>query len=70
MAVNRVMRGSNIGRDIMAALVNSAKARGDAEIVLHSQCSATDFYLKQGFTVRGTPFDEEGMQHIEMFMLL
>ena len=70
MAVHRVMRGSNIGRDIMAALVKAAKARGDNEIVLHSQCSAENFYVKQGFTARGAPFDEEGMQHIEMFKLL
>jgi predicted GNAT family N-acyltransferase len=54
----------------MTALTNAAQARGDAEIVLHSQCSAENFYLKQGFTVRGAPFDEEGMQHIEMFKLL
>jgi YbgC/YbaW family acyl-CoA thioester hydrolase len=70
VAVHRVMRGSNIGRDIMTALTNAAQARGDAEIVLHSQCSAENFYLKQGFTVRGAPFDEEGMQHMEMFKLL
>jgi YbgC/YbaW family acyl-CoA thioester hydrolase len=70
MAVHRVMRGSNLGRDVLAALIAAAKARGDAEVVLHSQCSATNFYLKQGFTVRGAPFDEEGMQHIEMFKLL
>ena len=70
VAVHRVMRGSNIGRDIMAALVNAAKARGDNEIVLHSQCSAENFYVKQGFAVRGMPFDEEGMQHVEMYKLL
>jgi YbgC/YbaW family acyl-CoA thioester hydrolase len=70
MAVHRVMRGSNLGRDVLTALIASAKARGDTEVVLHSQCSAENFYLKQGFTVRGAPFDEEGMQHIEMFKLL
>jgi YbgC/YbaW family acyl-CoA thioester hydrolase len=70
MAVHRVMRGSNLGRDIMFALMAASKARGDAEIVLHSQCSAENFYVKQGFMARGAPFDEEGMQHIEMFKLL
>ena len=70
MAVHRVMRGSNLGRDIMSALMAAAKVRGDTEVVLHSQCSAQNFYLKQGFTLRGEPFDEEGMQHIEMFKLL
>jgi YbgC/YbaW family acyl-CoA thioester hydrolase len=70
MAVHRAMRGSYLGRDIMSALLAAAKARGDTEVVLHSQCSAQNFYLKQGFTVRGEPFDEEGMSHIEMFKLL
>ena len=70
MAVHRVMRGSKLGREIMSALMAAAKSRGDAEIVLHAQCNAKNFYLKQGFTQRGLPFDEEGMQHIEMFKLL
>jgi YbgC/YbaW family acyl-CoA thioester hydrolase len=70
MAVHRVMRGSKLGRDIMSALMAAAKVRGDAEVVLHSQYSAQNFYLKQGFTLRGEPFDEEGMLHIEMFKLL
>ena len=70
MAVHRVMRGSKLGREIMSALMAAAKSRGDTEIVLHAQCNAKNFYLKQGFTQRGLPFDEEGMQHIEMFKLL
>lgn len=70
MAVHRVMRGSKLGRDIMNTLMAAAKSRGDAEIVLHAQCSAINFYSKQGFTERGLPFDEEGVQHIEMFKLL
>jgi YbgC/YbaW family acyl-CoA thioester hydrolase len=70
MAVHRVMRGSKLGREIMNTLMAAAKSRGDVEIVLHAQCNATNFYLKQGFTQRGLPFDEEGMQHIEMFKLL
>jgi YbgC/YbaW family acyl-CoA thioester hydrolase len=70
MAVHRVMRGSNLGRDILSTLMAVAKARGDVEIVLNAQCNAKNFYIKQGFTSRGEPFDDEGMQHIEMFKLL
>jgi YbgC/YbaW family acyl-CoA thioester hydrolase len=70
MAVHRVMRGSNLGKDILSTLMAVAKARGDVEIVLNAQCNATNFYIKQGFTSRGEPFDDEGMQHIEMFKLL
>ncbi len=70
MAVHRVMRGSKLGRDILNTLVAAAKARGDVQVLLNAQWNAQNFYAKQGFTVRGEPFDEEGMQHIEMFKLL
>ncbi len=70
MAVHRVMRGTKLGRDILNSLVAAAKVRGDAQVLLNAQSNAQNFYAKQGFTVRGEPFDEEGMQHIEMFKLL
>jgi YbgC/YbaW family acyl-CoA thioester hydrolase len=70
MAVHRVMRGSKLGRDIMTTLMTAAKSRGDVEVVLNAQCNALNFYIKQGFTARGEPFDDEGSPHIEMFKLL
>jgi YbgC/YbaW family acyl-CoA thioester hydrolase len=66
MAVHRVMRGSKIGRDVLNTLMAAAKARGDAEIVLHAQLSAENFYAKQGFAARGAPFDEVDIPHQEM----
>ena len=66
MAVNRVMRGSNLGREVLHALIAAAQARGDHEIVLHAQCSAENFYTRLGFKVRGEPFDEVGIAHVEM----
>ena len=70
MAVKRVLRGSHVGRDILNALMGAAKARGDSEILLHAQRSAQGFYERVGFTVRGEPFDEVGIPHIEMFRRL
>ena len=66
MAVNRVMRGSKLGRDVLLALMAAAKARGDDEIVLHAQRSAENFYTRLGFTPRGDAFDEVGIAHQEM----
>jgi YbgC/YbaW family acyl-CoA thioester hydrolase len=66
MAVHRVMRGSKLGRDILNCLVDAAKARGDAQVLLNAQWNAQNFYSKQGFTAQGEPFDDEGMPHIEM----
>jgi YbgC/YbaW family acyl-CoA thioester hydrolase len=66
MAVHRVMRGSKLGSDILSTLVAAAKARGDEQVKLGSQWNAQNFYVKQGFTAQGEPFDDEGMPHIEM----
>ena len=70
MAVNRVLRGSNLGRDILQALMAVAKARGDHEVLLHAQTSAQGFYSRLGFVPRGPQFDEVGIPHQEMFVRL
>lgn len=70
MAVDRGLRGSRFGRDVLAALVNVARARGDTDVMLHAQCSAEGFYTRLGFVARGPVFEEAGIQHIEMVMPL
>lgn len=67
MAVIRVMRGTDLGRDVLQALLAAAWERDDREVVLHAQCSAASFYARQGFLVRGPEFDEVGIPHVEMF---
>jgi YbgC/YbaW family acyl-CoA thioester hydrolase len=66
MAVNRVLRGSGVGRSILLALMRAAALRGDHEIRLHAQRSAEGFYTRLGFAPRGEPFEEAGIAHIEM----
>ena len=66
MAVLSSVRGAAIGRAILDALVDAARARGDHEVLLHAQTSAAGFYARAGFAVRGEPFDEAGIAHIEM----
>ena len=70
MAVVRVMRGSGLGGQLLNALVDIAKARGDKEVHLHAQCSAQAFYAREGFMPVGEPFDEVGIAHIEMRKVL
>ena len=70
MAVHRALRGTRIGQEILQALVNAARRRGDNEVMLHAQRSAEGFYLRQGFSVRGAPFDEVGIAHVEMVKVL
>jgi YbgC/YbaW family acyl-CoA thioester hydrolase len=66
MAVSRVLRGSNLGRDVLHSLMQSAKERGDHTVVLHAQRTAEGFYARLGFVRQGEPFEEAGIVHIEM----
>ena len=70
MAVKRVLRGSNIGRDLLRVLTDSAKLGGKQELMLHSQISAQGFYARAGFVVRGEVFNEVNIPHVEMFRSL
>ena len=70
MAVSRGLRGSQLGRLVLLALMEAARQRGDAEVMLHAQCSAEGFYRRLGFTARGLVFEEAGVQHIEMVLPL
>lgn len=70
MAVNRVLRGANLGRELLQALMAEAGQRGDTEVLLHAQRSAEGFYARLGFVPRGEAFDEVEIPHIEMVRLL
>ena len=70
MAVKRVLRGSRIGSELLQVLTAVARQREDIEIVLHAQCSAQPFYARAGFSVRGDPFTEVDIPHVEMFAAL
>ena len=70
MAVDRGLRSSRFGRDVLVVLVGAARERGDNEVMLHAQCSAEGFYTRQGFVTRGSTFEEAGIQHVEMVLPL
>ena len=66
MAVQKTMRGSDLGARVLHALMDAARARGDRQVVLHAQCSAEGFYKRAGFKPHGAVFEEAGIAHIEM----
>jgi YbgC/YbaW family acyl-CoA thioester hydrolase len=70
MAVLASMRGSRIGRSVLDALMQAARARGDRQVLLHAQISAAPFYTRAGFVTRGEPFEEAGIVHVEMVKTL
>ncbi|MFG6466958.1 YbgC/FadM family acyl-CoA thioesterase [Roseateles sp. BYS87W] len=70
MAVLRPMRGTQIGRQVLDALMAKARQQGYREVLLHAQLSAENFYLRAGFQRRGEPFEEAGIAHVEMVRAL
>ena len=66
MASVQTVRGSGVGRQVLDALMQAARERGDTEVLLHAQTSASAFYARAGFTARGPAFDEAGIAHVEM----
>jgi YbgC/YbaW family acyl-CoA thioester hydrolase len=70
LAVKRVLRGGSLGRQVLQALTDAARARGDREVLLHAQSSAIGFYDRLGWQRRGEVFEEAGIPHQEMFLPL
>ena len=70
MAVLRPFRNKGLGRQIIKALIEAAKSKGVSSLILHAQVSAIPFYEKVGFQVEGVTYEEAGIPHRNMMMVL
>jgi YbgC/YbaW family acyl-CoA thioester hydrolase len=70
LATLAALRGASIGRRVLDALVDAARARGDREAVLQARASARDFYRATGFVADGGTFEEAGHAHVTMRRVL
>lgn len=70
LAVAQPLRGSGVGRQVLDALVQSARDEGKREVLLHAAYSAQDFYRRAGFTPQGAVFEEAGLPHQTMVRTL
>lgn len=68
MAVLAEQRGRGLGRQVLLALMQAARQRGDRQVVLHAQTSAQGFYAQAGYCPKGEVFVEAGIDHIEMWV--
>ena len=66
MAVLPSWRGHGVGRSLLAAVLNAARAHGHAELRLSAQTHAADFYIRAGFVIQGTEYEEAGIPHVAM----
>lgn len=70
MAVRRELRGGGLGRQVLRALMQAARERGDRAVELHAQASAIGFYAREGYAEQGARFEEAGIEHQAMLGLL
>ena len=70
MAVLAQFRGIGIGKQILEKLVELAISQGAKTITLHAQLTAIPFYEKLGFQAQGDIYDEAGIPHRNMILLL
>ncbi len=70
MAVQSSRRNQGIGKSILNALIQTAKEKGAQECILHAQTHAIAFYAKADFEPHGPIFDEAGIPHVEMRLML
>jgi predicted GNAT family N-acyltransferase len=70
IAVHKEWRGQGVGTRITEYLTDVARERGFAEIYLHSQAQAAEFYTRLGFEARGQTFMEAGIEHVLMVRIL
>lgn len=70
LAVLAAHRGSGIGALLLSELLGIARRRGESRLYLHAQAAAVEFYQRAGFKAQGEPFDEAGIQHLDMHLEL
>lgn len=70
MAVEREFQGQGIGKMLVRELIRFAREKEVREIQIHSREDVTAFYENLGFSIVGEPFDEVGVRHRHMQMLL
>lgn len=66
MAVLASHRSQGIGEALLEALVQAGRQLGLAELHLHAQLPARDFYARLGFLPEGEVFEEAGIGHQQM----
>lgn len=70
IAVLKAYRGCGVGRSLLRRLLALAQEQGVTEVRLTAQVSAIGFYEREGFQAMGDPFDDAGIPHRAMTLVL
>jgi predicted GNAT family N-acyltransferase len=66
IAVRRAHRDEGLGRRVMTAIEREAREQGCRLSRLHAQTDVEEFYHGLGYETTSEPFQEAGIQHVEM----
>jgi predicted GNAT family N-acyltransferase len=66
VAVLAAQRRHRIGRALMTAALDLARAQGAGEAMVHAQTAVEAFYAGLGFVATGAAFEEDGIPHVAM----
>ena len=66
MAVVKDWRRQGVGDAILEALIEEARKRGHAEVLVAAQLQAAEFYRNHGFVADGKVYTEAGILHEKM----
>ncbi len=70
VAVMKSHRGKGVGQAVVLALIVEARAQGFPRVFLGAQIHAVSFYREIGFSVYGSPYEEAGISHVHMGMMI
>lgn len=70
MAVLADFRGQGLGKAILIKLIDLAANQGMSTLTLHAQVNAIPFYEKFGFMAQGSIYEEAGIPHRNMILIL
>ena len=70
VAVLKTYRGQGIGRMSMLEIIRQAHQQDRKFLHLSSQVHAISFYEKLGFSIQGDAYDECGIPHIKMQLVI
>lgn len=70
VAVSRAGRGRGAGAAVMHALEDEARRQARRRVVLSAQVSAIPFYERLGYVAEGPVYDDAGIPHKDMWLVL